>query len=79
MAHKAGEGATLLKSCVCYPRNYLIPKLKSNGELGRSMASYGDAMVATAGILSNWRLLKISLAGGNSKGPIPMPVRTGVE
>ena len=45
-------GFELLKSYVCYPRDYLIPKLKSNGELSRSMASYGDAMEATAGILA---------------------------
>ena len=45
-------GFELLKSYVCYPRDYLIPKLKSDGELSRSMASYGIAMVATAGILA---------------------------
>ena len=45
-------GFDLLKSYVCYPRDCLVPRLKSDGELGRSIAGYGDALVATAGILS---------------------------
>ena len=35
-------GFELLTSYVCYPRDYLIPKLKSNGELGRSMETPGS-------------------------------------
>ena len=48
-----------LKGYVSYPRDYLIPRLKSNGELGRSMASDGDATVSTAGVLSKIGLLPV--------------------
>ena len=45
-------GFNLLHYHVRYKRDYLMPRMKGNGALDNCMASYGDAMVATAGLLS---------------------------
>ena len=45
------EGFTLLKQYASYKRDYLMPRLNSDGGLERKPAGYGDAMVATAGLL----------------------------
>ena len=45
-------GFDLLQFHVRYKRDYLMPRMKGNGALDNRMASYGDAMVATAGLLS---------------------------
>ena len=44
-------GFDLLQFRARYKRDYLMPRLKGNGALDNRMASYGDAMVATAGLL----------------------------
>ena len=46
------EGFTLLKQHASYKRDYLMPRLKADGELERKPAGYADAMVATAGLLA---------------------------
>ena len=45
------EGFNLLKEHASYKRDYLMPRLKSDGGLEPKPASYADAMVATAGLL----------------------------
>ena len=45
-------GFDLLQFHVRYKRDYLMPRMKGDGALDNRMASYGDAMVATAGLLS---------------------------
>ena len=44
-------GFDMLQHHVRYKRDYLMPRMKGNGALDNRMASYGDAMVATAGLL----------------------------
>ena len=46
-----------------------MPRLKGNGALDSRMASYGDAMVATAGLLSAMNLLQVT-QGRNSHSAI---------
>ena len=41
----------LLQRRVCYKRGDLVPRLKGTGILDNRMAGYGDAVVATAGLL----------------------------
>ncbi|CAE7707699.1 unnamed protein product, partial [Symbiodinium microadriaticum] len=45
------EGFDLLKQHASYKRDYLMPRLKSDGGLEPKPAGYADAMVATAGLL----------------------------
>ena len=45
-------GFNLLKVHANYKRDYLLPRLGSEGQLERKMAVYADAMVATASILA---------------------------
>ena len=45
------EGFNLLKERASYKRDYLMPRLKSDGRLEPKPACYADAMVATAGLL----------------------------
>ncbi|CAE7312401.1 abhd17c, partial [Symbiodinium microadriaticum] len=45
-------GFNLLKDHAGYKRDYLLPRLGSDGGLERKMASYADAMVATAALLT---------------------------
>ena len=45
------EGFNLLKEHANYKRDYLMPRLKSDGGLEPKPACYADAMVATAGLL----------------------------
>ena len=45
------EGFDLLKQHASYKRDYLMPRLKSDGGLEPKAAGYADAMVATAGLL----------------------------
>ena len=54
------EGFSLLKQYASYKRDYLMPRLNSDGGLERKRAGYGDAMVATAGLLG---ILGLPLAG----------------
>ena len=42
-----------------YKRDYLVPRLKGSGALDNRMASYADAMVATAGLLSAIQLPQV--------------------
>ena len=35
-----------------YNRDYLMPRLKENGQLEKKMATYADATVATAALLA---------------------------
>ena len=53
-------GFDLLQFHVRYKRDYLMPRLKGNGALDNRMASYGDAMVATAGLLSAMNLPQVT-------------------
>ena len=53
-------GFDLLQLHVRYKRDYLMPRLKGNGALDNRMASYGDAMVATAGLLSAMNLPQVT-------------------
>ena len=46
------EGFSLLKQHASYKRDYLMPRLKADGELEQKPAGYADAMVATAGLLA---------------------------
>ena len=46
------EGFSLLKQHASYKRDYLMPRLKADGELEPKPAGYADAMVATAGLLA---------------------------
>ena len=48
---KSSEGFNLLKEHASYKRDYLMPRLKSDGGLEPKPACYADAMVATAGLL----------------------------
>ncbi|OLQ03577.1 hypothetical protein AK812_SmicGene13423 [Symbiodinium microadriaticum] len=45
-------GFNLLKDHAGYKRDYLLPRLGSDGRLERKMAGYADAMVATAALLT---------------------------
>ena len=45
------EGFNLLKEHASYKRDYLMPRLRSDGGLEPKPAGYADAMVATAGLL----------------------------
>ena len=45
-------GFNLLKNHAGYKRDYLLPRLGSDGRLERKMAGYADAMVATAALLT---------------------------
>ena len=47
-----GVGFDLLRTHAEYKRDYLLPRLNQDGLLERKPASYADAMVATAGLLS---------------------------
>ena len=49
-------GLDLLEFHVRYKRDYLMPRMKGDGALDNRMASYGDATVATAGLLSAMNL-----------------------
>ena len=49
-------GFDLLQYHVRYKRDYLMPRMKGTGALDNRMASHGDAMVATAGLLSAMNL-----------------------
>ena len=53
-------GFDLLQFHVRYKRDYLMPRLKGNGALDNRMASYGDAMVATAGLLGAMNLPQVT-------------------
>ena len=53
-------GFDLLQCHVLYKRDYLVPRLKGNGALDNRMASYADAMVATAGLLSAMQLPQVT-------------------
>ena len=53
-------GFDLLQIHVRYKRDYLVPRLKGNGALDNRMASYADAMVATAGLLSAIQLPQVT-------------------
>ena len=53
-------GFDLLQFHVRYKRDYLVPRLKGNGALDNRMASYADAMVATAGLLSAMQLPQVT-------------------
>ena len=55
-AYFAKLGFDLLQHHVRCKRDYLMPRMKGNGALDNRMASYGDAMVATAGLLSAMNL-----------------------
>ena len=54
------EGFNLLKEHANYKRDYLMPRLKSDGGLEPKPACYADAMVATAGLLG---ILGLELQG----------------
>ena len=47
-----GVGFDLLRTHANYKRDYLLPRLNQDGLLEKKPASYADAMVATAGLLS---------------------------
>ena len=49
-------GSDLLQYHVRYKRDYLMPRMKGNGALDNHMASYGVAVVATAGLLNAMNL-----------------------
>ena len=53
-------GFDLLQLHVRYKRDYLVPRLKGNGALDNRMASYADAMVATAQLLSAIQLPQVT-------------------
>ena len=53
-------GFDLLQLHVRYKRDYLVSGLKGNGALDNRMASYADAMVATAGLLSAIQLPQVT-------------------
>ena len=51
-------GFNLLRSSAGYKRDYLLPKLTEDGGLGKKMASYADAMVATAWLCGGlWKFM----------------------
>ena len=53
-------GFDLLQFHVRYKRDYLMPRMKGDGALDNRMARYGDAMVATAGLLSAMDLPQVT-------------------
>ena len=53
-------GFDLLQLHVRYKRDYLVPRLKGNGALDNRMASYADAMIATAGLLTAIQLPQVT-------------------
>ena len=53
-------GFDLLQFHVRYKRDYLMLRMKGNGAVDNRMASYGDAMVATAGLLSAMNLPQVT-------------------
>ena len=56
-------GFALLKQFAGYKRDYLLPRLGANGVLEDKLATYADAMVATAGILANCLKLPSQVLG----------------
>ena len=68
------EGFNLLKEHASYKRDYLMPRLKSDGGLEPKPACYADAMVATGELSSECIALE------NSKFAFKAPeIRSGLE